>query len=469
MAVLLLHRPIAFPASRIRQMLTQMYPNIVWRAGEEDDGRSETQIPLIRPQTILGRDGPDIVIACVELVPRAYAPANGNVPPAHSSHITISRASTPDDAFARGIALIVATTLAVEGDEGALLQLDPGENWLDTTDMRSLAKLLETDRSLARRGDFGRPEQGGDAAPVPAPTDERVAPPGRLGSFTLLLDRPIHIDWSVIDEGMRAVDPGGGWTSCAVPQGMGFIQGRSKITLIALPMPYDPSAIHGALGRSFWFDGDRDRIARQRGYITISAEAPDSFEAKLATAKVLTLIVGVLARDPAVVAVFNNMVSTLFSPEMASAQMATLTTGQIPIQLWVWAAPNRIEDGNASFTTGGLEPFLGYEVEVWNAPYPVATVAEKLSGVLRYLLQAGPVIAHGDTIGTSADDQQTRCFFGPSRADRPQPVKAMFVEFGEPAAETPRPDPVPPPAPPPPPPAPPAFGRRPGGFGRKGL
>jgi hypothetical protein len=495
MAVLLLQRPIGFPAQSVRKMLTEFFPKIAWRAGDEDGEAGS--VTFLRPHTVMGRAGDGMVMTCITLHEQRYAPANGHSPPPHAAHLTISRPTNDDESIARAIALVVATTIAVEEDGGALLQLEPGENWLDTTDMRSLAKMLSNDdRHLARRHHYGQPEafQGGPpparaAAPIPAgPTPlgkADGAKPDKLGSFTILHDGTLHVDWTRIDEAMNVIDPEGNWRTVAIPQGMGFVSGRTKVTLIASPMPYAMGELGGFFSRSFWFDGDQRRVALHRGYMSIMIDAPEAFEARAQTAKAITILIGLVAQHPSVCAVLNNMVSTIFSPEHTHKLVSILHTDEVPIQLWTWTAPNSLTDGDVSLTTGGLAPFLGYEVEVWNAPHTVDFAGEKMNGVLRYLLIKGPVVAHGDTIGMDAEDQSVRCFFGPSRADRVEPVKAMFLEFdiappGAPRKDLPlpptlRPDapaPQAPATPPPPPSAPaqPAVGApRRAVFGRKGL
>jgi hypothetical protein len=232
------------------------------------------------------------------------------------------------------------------------------------------------------------------------------------------------------------------------------------------PLPMGAAAIDDACLRSFWFDGDRARVARHRQFITLQIDSPDDYADRLLTAKIATLIIGAIASLPQASAVLNNMVTTIFSPEMAKNQVGILHSDELPIQLWTWTAPNSMEDGNVCLTTGGFAPLLGFEVEVWNAPHAVSFVADKLSETLRYLLIKGPVIAHGDTIGSEPGDRSIRCFFGESRVSRPQPTKAMFLEFDTKAVAQPRPDLLvpslardhePPPL------------RRAGGFGRKGL
>lgn len=471
MAVLLAQHPLLFPASKLARMMTEFFPAFSWRAGDEDRPGAEAA-DFDRPQMIMGRSEGNVVMFSIEHRHGTYAPANGHLPPPHAVHLVIGRPSTDDDALARAVVLVAATMLAMDGDTGAHVQLDPGEPWLDATDMRSLAKTLGNDPTLSGRGRYGRPEPYDGGVSAAARDDAAKASGNLLGNFTLLLDDDVHIDWAKIDHAMNVIDPEGGWSSVAVPQGLGFITGRTKIMLIWSPEPYDRAEIEDAYGRSVWFSGDRARVARHRRYINIAIEAPDDFAAKAATAKAVTILIGLIAQQPQVAAVLNEMVSTIFSPQMVHRLVGILHSNEVPIQLWTWTAPDSMTDGNVSLTTGGLESFLGYEVEVWNAPFPSAVVGEKMSAVLRYLLINGPVIAHGDTIGASSDDQSIRCFFGTSRANRPELIKAMFVEFDidrprrpikdEPAPSAPRPTPAPAMAG--------GFGRRAtGGFGRKGL
>jgi hypothetical protein len=482
----LLNHPIAFPVALLSAALRGRFPTVAWRVGEEDFAGRNEAVTLDRPQTIIGREGEVIVLVSVELKHEPYRPANGHRPPDHRFHIHISRPSTEKDSLARLIALIVAVTMAADQDTSARLQLEPGENWLHGRDMYALLQSSEDDPDLLRRSLLGQPETF-DAAPaaapgpaedvpaaVPAtPAASQAAPEKKqrahLGTFTILLDGDVFIDWPSIDEVMRTVDPEGGWQRIATPGGMGMIMGRASIMAIWSPIPMNQAAIEGACLRSFWFDGDRARVARHRQYIALNIESPDDYQDRLMTAKIATLIIGAIAGLPQASAVFNNSVTTIFSPEMARSQVGILHTDELPIQLWTWTAPNSLEDGNVCLTTGGFLPLLGYEVEVWNAPHPVTFVSEKMSQTLRYLLINGPVINHGDTIGAEPGDRSIRCFFGDSRVDRPEPTKAMFLEFDAGSASVPpRKDmPLPPTLQPVQQDAP--ILRRAGGFGRKGL
>ncbi len=125
---------------------------------------------------------------------------------------------------------------------------------------------------------------------------------------------------------------------------------------------------------------------------------------------------------------------------MAGNFLSILGRDQLPIPLWTYTAPHRLDDGDVCLSTSGLTPFLGHEIEVWNAPLPRDTVQDKVSNLLIYLLDRGPVIGHGDSAGYVEGDKSIRCFLGPGRAERDQPVQALFLEFEEPKIAQPRPD-----------------------------
>jgi hypothetical protein len=266
----------------------------------------------------------------------------------------------------------------------------------------------------------------------------------KLGTFTLLLDGMLDsFDWSPIDQFLAQYDPEGGWNRITVPGGMGCISGRGLIVMVGHHEPVPPSRMVDMLRRSPWYKGDLDRLTYHKHQLTLMISAPADFEAKRTVAIAATVVMGLLIRAPQAIALVNDTVDTIFDRATMEELVPIVGTGEIPIGLWTWTAPDSLRDGNVSLSTGGLEPFLGYEIETWQAPHPLAYVKEQMSQVIRYLLIEGPVMNHGDTLGKAAGDQPIRCFFGESRANREQPVTAMFIEFADTDQVTPRPDPIP--------------------------
>jgi hypothetical protein len=114
---------------------------------------------------------------------------------------------------------------------------------------------------------------------------------------------------------------------------------------------------------------------------------------------------------------------------MAGDFLGILARDQLPVQLWVYSLWHSLDDGNVSVSTSGLEPFLGHELEAWNAPLTREQVRDQTSDLIVYLLDQGPVIGDGDSAGRAVGDKAVICRLGPSRAERPRPVQALCLEF----------------------------------------
>ncbi len=82
---------------------------------------------------------------------------------------------------------------------------------------------------------------------------------------------------------------------------------------------------------------------------------------------------------------------------------------------------------------------------MWNAPGEPQWVADKMSGILNYLLRVGPIVRDGESFGEEPGDRSIRGFFGTTKAQRYDPtVKVLMLEFDAPGAAKPRPDELPP-------------------------
>jgi hypothetical protein len=225
-----------------------------------------------------------------------------------------------------------------------------------------------------------------------------------------------------------------------------MLAGRSvRVTVGTREEPVPPFIYEESYSRSFWFKGDRSAIAAHRRQITVGC-ALDTSAADWVTirqtAKVVTLITGMLARLPGTVAVYNLDIGTIYEPAMVGDFLHMLGRDQLPVALWSWTKWHSMTDGDVSMSTSGLTPFLGHEIEIWNAPLSCEEVRNQARDMIIYLLDAGPTIGHGDTAGRTRDDTSIRCFFGHGRAQRDTPVRALFLEFGDRGGASPRPDPL---------------------------
>jgi hypothetical protein len=516
MAIIVFSRPVPFPIAPLRLLLTAQLPLYKWTVSEEDDGGPETMGEWTDRQLICGRSA-DARVFC-EIAARS-GPAPGDMPP-HGWYLDIGRPTTDDESVIHRMMLLIASTVMIPADD-ALCQLLPGGGWLSHNDVVRATKALIAGESFDKLAHLGQPASS-FAASASAPRgdgryaglsqeramalggmDETMArilhergmgeiaeglgltrPPAfaderpqanRLPTMALLASQPLSPDWSTLRDGVQAVDPQGGWTvEPGLLRGRGAVIrfGEAQGVVPAYLMAQAQARSHGLIDR------DKALLGSHRVHHAITVEldtrAADYADVRQVT-KIATLLIGLAAKQPGCVGLYNAGVGTAMVVEGVWQQIGVLANDEIPIALWTWAAFHSLERDAISIATGGMLPFTGYEVELWNAPGALEQVAERLNGVLRYLLINGPVIAHGDTIGKQAGDKSTRCFLGDSRADRgEQLVPAMLLELDGVASTPParpRADPpvsTPPAARPATPPA--SFGRRaPGGFGRKGL
>lgn len=534
MAIIVFTQPVPFPIAPLRQVLNAQLPLYKWQIGEADDGGAKTMAQWSDHQLIAGRT--DATVLFCELFARPE-PLAGDAP-VHSWHLEIRRPTTDNDMIAHRVLLLIASVVMVP-DDAALCQLLPGGGWLSRDETLRAAKALLAGESLEKLAHFGRPAStfAGSRAAAPAATasprgegrysglsqeqalrlgdmDETMArilhekgmgeiadgmgltkppafahelpQPDRLPTMVLLAREPLILDWGQVGDGLRAIDPAGDWQVGQTGISHGALLGRgATIRFDTGQAPLPAYLLAQAQARSHGLtEEDKRTIATHRLHHSVTVDLDTraaDFLAVRQVAKVATLLIGLAAKRHGCVGLFNAGVGTVMPVDRVYQQIGILGSDEVPITLWTWAAFHSIEADAISISTGGMLPFTGYEVELWNAPGTLEQVAERLNGVLRYLLINGPVIIHGDTIGDHASDRSTRCFLGDSRADRGErTVPAMLLEFdapevARPKADMPRPD-SPPPAPPLAPPPVPArtaptglVRRPPGSFGRKGL
>jgi hypothetical protein len=498
--------PVILPIAPMRAALGTALPLWKWRCGDEDGGGAQDRAALDRPQTIMGQGPGGIVMMTIE-GQSAPLPLEAGAPP-HQLHLRLSQPSIDDPEIAKRMAVVVCGALVAEQDRGAHCQISPGGKWYSAEEIvegltyctsretadRSIDEFLlmagraqpsaapageggpspleprgvpagspaqrllmsEVDHSFAKiltevgGADFAR--QMGHTPPPDYASEEPQA--NRLPTFVLSLAQPIAFDWGQLRD-IGQMDSKGSWQAHGRPDGSGTLTGRGcRVTIEARDDIVPRYMISNALARSFWFKTGPSVFLTQRCSLVVRCDldtraAP--YEDVRETAMVMTLLLGLLTRTPGVIALLNNGVHTLLEPALVQEQVCHLHKNQIPVMLWTWTAPDSLVADSVSLTTGGIRPFLGYEIEVWNAPGEPQWVGDQLSNVINYLLHAGPVVKDGDSFGETGGDRSIRGFFGTTRAERHDTnVPVLLLEFDSPRGAVPRRAVA-------------------GGFGRKGL
>jgi hypothetical protein len=259
--------------------------------------------------------------------------------------------------------------------------------------------------------------------------------------IALLTDGSLTVRPDTLVEVLNAVIPDHQWShSQARPdseQGPAthlFVAKGPQGVLLAISNLGGPLPAHlvaEARARSWWYE-EGERAAGHRHHWVIASPKPTpTWGQAVLRAKASSLIAALLVGDnPSIAAVWNGVNGTLFTPASVRQDAGFVAQGQVPTMFWVFNALHSLRDGDVSMTTGGMAPFVGYEIEIWNAPRTKEVVVGQLNNVLTYLLVRGPVLKAGETISREGDPEILHCDFGPSRTERNSPTQALFLTFG---------------------------------------
>jgi hypothetical protein len=98
----------------------------------------------------------------------------------------------------------------------------------------------------------------------------------------------------------------------------------------------------------------------------------------------------------------------------------------LPLHLWInFRVVRNMEGGYAACTTG-LAPLGHMEFETLNAPEEPAKIRERLYALAHYVLDHGPVIRDGDTIGETAEERMRIVY---SESEFGQPGRVMQLIY----------------------------------------
>ncbi|URW75436.1 DUF4261 domain-containing protein [Sphingomonas donggukensis] len=431
MAVIVFSQPVPFPIAPLREMLGKYLPLYRWQCGEDDDGGAKQMGVFGQTGLIAGRSSATVIFT-------EYRCTLGRFPggPAGEWYLEIFTPTTEHQAVADRIVALTAAILMIPDADDARCQLVPGGAWLAAGGLTEVVKLVNDGTSLVEAATMLAALAPGRSVEPVRTAAPRVDLSGAdysrrvLPLMLVLCDRRVQPHWAQAAEFARDLDLDGGWEV----RGDALVGRGTCIAVQASTAPVPPEIWEDSYTRSFWFQGDRAAVAGHAMHLTIGSvldTAASDFATVRQVAKVMTLLTGMIARLPGVVAVVNGAIGTIYEPDRAAGFLGILARDQLPVMLWSWTKPHSMADGNVCLSTSGLEPFLGHELEVWNAALPCDEVRDQMSDLIVYLLDNGPVIGHGDTAGRTKGDKAIRCFLGPSRAERDQPVQALFLEFGD--------------------------------------
>jgi hypothetical protein len=180
-----------------------------------------------------------------------------------------------------------------------------------------------------------------------------------------------------------------------------FRVGSQDVVAGIMPAPIPWADLEGPC-RTSWLWKDAAEVLRSHAthlILTVNSE-----ETPLERMRLLTQVTAsILATCPEALGVFWTHASMVIQPPLFR-DFATQMIER-PLYIWVDFRVGQNAAGKSSGFTTGMEALGHMEIETDDSPEPPGELRERLFGLANYVLDNGPVIRDGDTIGEDANER----------------------------------------------------------------
>jgi hypothetical protein len=193
-----------------------------------------------------------------------------------------------------------------------------------------------------------------------------------------------------------------------------FDVGDEFLALSAMPAPYPAGDLEGPIATALLWPKEPsiETVKRHRTFllITMTGGSADPIRRRL----VLTAVTAAAAKQPGVAAVYWPEATQIIYPPLFVDMAESINTPEAPpLHLWVDMRMFPNPDRTVGLFTTGLAPLGHMEIEIPRIAMPPGELREWLVNIIFYLLENGPVLKDGQTIGMTAD-QKIRILHRPS-------------------------------------------------------
>lgn len=207
---------------------------------------------------------------------------------------------------------------------------------------------------------------------------------------------------------------------------LAFRVGDADVVLGVMPAPIPWSDLEGPCATSWLWRDAADALRKHRTHVIVTVRKDGEPVERL---KLLTQVTAALvATCDAALGVYWRDARLVVSPELFRDFAVKMLPDSLPLYVWIDFRIGTHEGNTAGFTTGMAA--LGHrELETLDAPESPAALRDRLVGLVHYLIENGPVIRDGETVGEDVDER-IRVVYSPSAFGHEGQV--MRLEFTEP-------------------------------------
>jgi hypothetical protein len=182
----------------------------------------------------------------------------------------------------------------------------------------------------------------------------------------------------------------------------GPVEGRpAAVALVREPLP-QPVLAEACAAAWYWPEAAVD--LRRHAAQLLVALLPDEGE-PIGGALVLTRLAAAVAKCSGASGVYWSAAGLVHAPDAFLAEAQAMSRDRLPLALWLKIAVEPEPGGTHSVRTTGLELFAHREIEVYQSRREPRSLWERVYNIAHYVLDHGPVLKHGHTVGGEQDER----------------------------------------------------------------
>jgi len=185
-----------------------------------------------------------------------------------------------------------------------------------------------------------------------------------------------------------------------------FVLDDESVTVMLLPSQYPLDDLEGPMETSLLWPEEEpiERLRKHQTHLLIAVAGGEG--AAIRRRMLLTAVTGLAAGQQGVMAVYWPEATHLVYPPLFAEMAAEIASSEAP-PLWLWLDLRvfRNDDGTSGLFTTGLRSLGFMEIEIPRVDMPPGELREWVLDIVYYLIENGPVLNDGNTIGATEEQR----------------------------------------------------------------
>lgn len=183
----------------------------------------------------------------------------------------------------------------------------------------------------------------------------------------------------------------------------GFDTSEGQIICGLIPAPLPWRELEGPCATSpFWRDA-ANQMKGHKAHIIVTASPGDG--SPIIGFRLLTKAVAAILQTQVGIGVYWGTGTLVNPPEVFLEHAARMSDEYLPLYLWIDFRVMPDKGGTLTLFTNGMAALGFMEIEIVQSQLKPFDAVDMAFNIAHYLLDNGPVLGHGDTIGMSAEQK----------------------------------------------------------------